>query len=290
MNQYGLFAYPSKHSLSPKMHNRAFYELEIDANYEAYDVGMSETEEGRIEELKTFLDKMREGRIIGANLSMPNKSIAVRFMDELSETARLTNSVNTILSKDGKLYGYSTDGIGFERALLDKNINLSGKKVVLAGCGGAGTAIYVRCALSGAKEIVLFNRSGKRFDEAKERIKSLKDRCDIKLFNLLDREVLEREVKDADILVNATGLGMGDCIGKTWVYDSSILNPKTVCFDAIYNPFETRFLEMAKRRGCDTINGLMMLIYQGAESFKIWTGREMPIDRVLEEIKMNVKS
>ena len=276
-----LFATPIRHSVSPMIHNTAFQTLGIDAVYLAFEVGT--------EGLKQAIDSIKNLDMMGANLSMPNKILAVEYMDELSEAARLIGAVNTITNHQGKLTGHNTDGTGFMRSLQDIEVDLIGKKMTIIGAGGAATAIIVQAALDGVKEITVYNRKDDFYDKIKEKLAYISENtnCTINLHDLSDEAALAEDVAESALLLNATGVGMKPLEGQTPIQDFSIIRPDLAVCDVIYTPRETEFLKQARLRGAKTNNGLGMLLYQGAAAFEKWTGQEMPIAIVKPIIENN---
>lgn len=270
---YGIFANPIKHSISPAMHNAAFDKLGIDSVYLAFEVEQ--------DKLSDAIGSMRTLGMGGANISMPYKVAVMEYLDEISKEAELIGAVNTIVSKDGRLVGYNTDGMGFMESLADKGVDIIGKKIMIAGCGGAATSMIMQAAIDGVKEIAVFNRAKSR--SAKEPIiKRVNDNtdCKVTLYDLEDQAELRRQLDESVLAVNGTGLGMKPHEGETWLLDKGMLREDLVCYDAIYAPAKTRFLELAEEMGCTIINGSGMLLFQGAVAFKLWTGCDMPVDHV----------
>lgn len=276
-----LFATPIRHSVSPMIQNTAFQSLNIDAVYLAFEVGT--------EGLEQAIASIRNLDMIGANLSMPNKILAVEFMDELSEAARLIGAVNTITNDKGKLTGHNTDGTGFMRSLKDIEVDIIGKKMTIIGAGGAATAIIVQAALDGVREITVYNRKDEFYENIKEKLAfiSKNTECIISLKDLADEQTLAKDVAESSLLLNATGVGMKPLEKQTPIQDFSIIRPDLAVCDVIYTPKETEFLKQARLRGAKTNNGLGMLLYQGAAAFEKWTGQEMPIDSVKPIIENN---
>lgn len=269
-----LFATPIRHSVSPMIHNTAFQALGIDAVYLAFEVGT--------QGLEKAIDSIRNLEMLGANLSMPNKILAVDYMDELSEAARLIGAVNTITNEQGKLTGHNTDGTGFMKSLQDIEVEVVGKKMTIIGAGGAATAIIVQAALDGVKEITVYNRKDDFYDKIKGKLAYISENttCTITLRDLADNQALTRDVSESALLLNATGVGMKPLETQTPIQDFSIIRPDLAVCDVIYTPRETEFLRQARLRGAKTNNGLGMLLYQGAAAFEKWTGQEMPIEIV----------
>ena len=270
----GLMAYPIRHSSSPAMQNEAFAKLGYDYAYLAFEVGADEIEDA-VKAIRTL--KMR-----GSNVSMPNKTLVGKYLDELSPAAELCGAVNTIVNDNGHLTGHITDGIGFVRNLKEHGVDVKGKKMVVLGAGGAATAIQVQCALDGAESISIFNPKDSFFTRAEstaEKLKKEAPKCKVKVFDLADEAKLKEEVAKADILVNATLAGMKPHEDVTLIKDKSMFRPDLVVADVVYNPAETRMVKEAKEAGCKlAIGGKGMLLWQGAESYKLYTGLEMPTD------------
>ena len=170
------------------------------------------------------------------------------------------------------------------KACEDAGFHIIEKKMTLFGAGGAATAILVQAALDGVREISLFTRDPKR-EHTLKIVSSLRERtnCTIRLFSYEDEEILRRELADSQILTNGTNLGMAPYEEGCILPDASFLHKDLIVSDIIYNPRKTRLLQMAEETGCPHFNGLYMLLYQGAEAFKIWTGKEMPVELIKEK-------
>lgn len=271
-----LLGTPVAHSISPSMHNASFEALDLDYAYLAFDVGT--------DTLKDTVNTLKNIGARGWNLTMPCKNLMVELCDKLSPAAEISGSVNTVVNDNGILTGYTTDGIGFLQSAKEAGHNLTGKKIVLLGAGGASTSILVQAALDGASEIVVFSRPGKFYDRAVGIIETLNQRtnCKVSLHDLADKELLKEELKTSYILINGTSVGMAPDVDNCIIPDASFFHKDLVVADVIYNPRETKLLTMAKEAGCNTFNGMYMLLYQGAEAFRLWTGENMPVELVKE--------
>lgn len=272
-----LLGSPVAHSKSPMMHNEGFRQLGLDFCYLAFET-TEETLEKTVEGLKQLNCR-------GFNLTMPCKNKMAALCDHLSPAAQICGAVNTVVNDGGILTGHTTDGAGFLRSLREAGQDFAGKKMVLMGTGGAGTAILVQSALDGFGEIAVFSRmSGPHAGRAINLTETLKTRtsCQISLHDY-DSSELRRQIASADFLVNATNIGMAPETDRCLIPDISWLSSKLFVADIIYNPAETKLLKMAKAAGCRTVNGLPMLLYQGAEAFRLWTGQEMPVSIVKEK-------
>jgi shikimate dehydrogenase len=270
---FGVLGTPISHSISPQMHNEAFRQLGMDCVYVAFEVG----EEG----MRAAVEGLRTLNVRGYNVTMPNKNIMATLCDKLSPAAEIIGAVNTVVNDNGILTGYTTDGTGYMRAALDAGHNIVGKKMTLLGAGGASTAVFVQAALDGLSEISIFSRSNSKFNErAKNIIEKLKEHttCKVNLYDLEDEARLRHEISESAILTNGTSVGMAPNTDHSIINDISMFHKDLIVSDIIYNPRETKLMRLAKEAGCPTFNGLYMLLYQGAEAFKIWTGQDMPVD------------
>lgn len=272
----GLIATPIRHSSSPTMHNEAFAKLGLDYAYLAFEVGT--------EELEDTIKGFRAMKVRGSNVSMPNKTVVHKYLDKLSPAAELCGAVNTIVNDDGVLTGHITDGIGCMSALKDAGVDIIGKKITIVGAGGAATAIQVQAALDGVAEISIFNKKDKFFENAEKTVEKLnsKTNCKVSLYDLDDLAKLKEEIASSVLLINATGVGMKPLEGITYIPDISFFRPELVVLDIVYAPRETALLKLAKSAGCRTLNGLGMMLFQGAAAFEMWTGKQMPIDYMKE--------
>lgn len=272
----GLIATPIRHSKSPTMHNEAFAKLGLDYAYLAFEVGN--------EQLEDAVKGFKALGVKGYNVSMPNKTVIGKYLDELSPAAQLCGAVNTVVYEDGKLTGHITDGIGYMRSLQDKGFDVIGKKITLVGAGGAATAICIQAALDGVKEIAIFNRKDEFWERAQQNVKNINEQtnCKATLYDLADTEALRREMADSYLFANATGVGMKPLEGQMVIPDESYLRPDLIVTDVVYMPTKTKLLEVAESVGCPYMNGLGMMLYQGAAAFKMWTKQDMPIEHIKE--------
>lgn len=274
----GLIGTPVDHSKSPVMYNHSFQKLNLDYAYLAFDVNVDKVPDA-INAIKTF--NMR-----GANVTMPCKNEVVKHMDDLSPAARIIGAVNTIVNDNGKLTGHITDGVGFVTNARENGVEVKDKDLVILGAGGAATAIQVQCALDGAKSIAIFNVKDDFYKRAENTVKSLAEEvpgCNVTLHDLEDQELLKSKISECDVLINGTLVGMHPYEDQCPLKDTSILNDSIAVADVVYNPKETVLIKEAKAKGCKTVGGLGMLLWQGAEAFKLYTDLEMPV----EEVKAN---
>ena len=273
-----LIGSPVGHSGSPAMYNYSFEKLGLDYAYVAFDV----KEEG----VKAALDAMRLFNMRGMNVTMPDKVEAARYMDELSPAAKIIGAVNTIVNEDGKLIGHNTDGVGYMRSVVDAGHDIIGKQMTLLGSGGASSAILAQAALDGLTNINLFARKGNSWNVIEKQVNQInaQTNCKVTLNELADETALKRSIADSAILVNGSSVGMAPNTDGCLIPDTSFFHPELIVSDVIYNPRKTKLLTLAESAGLATFNGMYMLLYQGAEAFKIWTGQEMPVDLVKREL------
>jgi shikimate dehydrogenase len=270
----GIIGDPVEHSLSPVMHNVAFEELNLDFVYLAFRV--------RREESREAITSARSLDLHGLNVTMPHKNAVMRYLDEIDSTARSIGAVNTILNNDGRLLGYNTDGIGALKALEENGITPNGKRLVLLGAGGAGKAIAFHSAPE-VEELVILNRTPQK---AKKLAEVLRKEFNKKINgNAFSTEIMKQELRDADILVNATSVGMHPDVNQSLV-SPSLLKPDLCVMDIIYNPIETKLAKDAKAVGAKVVSGIEMLVYQGAASFEIWTNHPAPV-KVMKQAVLN---
>ena len=233
------------------------------------------------EDLETAMKSVRIFNMRGINLTMPHKIKVLPYLDELSPAAEIIGAVNTVIHKEGKLYGENTDGKGFVTALKETGESLDGKNVTILGAGGAARAIAVECALNGAKHIAVVNRNT---EKGQELASLLNKNTDAKAeFVFWDKEVKIPE--GTEILINATSVGFSPDVNSRPDIDyNTVFEDMCVC-DVVFNPAETLFLKAAEEKGAKTVNGLGMLVQQAALNFTLWTGEEAPVETMREALK-----
>ena len=274
----GLLGSPVAHSMSPLIHNEAFRALGLDYVYLCFDVGE--------ETLPTAVCGLKAAGIRGFNLTMPNKNKIMELVDRLSPAAELIGAANTVVNDNGILTGFNTDGIGFMQSVRDAGHEITGDTMTLLGAGGAATAIAAQAALDGLKEIRIFARPTSRFHR---RIQVLTDKinqttdCRAFLYDNADQKALQNSLDTSTILVNATSVGMHPDTGESLITDPSYFHKGMIVSDIIYEPRKTRLLSLAEAAGCQTLNGLYMLLYQGAEAFRLFTGHDMPVSLIKQK-------
>ncbi len=265
----GIIGDPVKHSCSPQMHNAAFNHLNLNMVYIPFHV--------RPESLGETINGMKALGLVGLNVTVPHKIEVMKYLDEISPAASVIGAVNTIHVKDNRLIGDNTDGFGFVRALIeDEGITIAGKSVVILGSGGSTRAIGYALLKNGVNRLVFCNRTASKAEElAKELLEKMAKTQDVFVagMGLINSMT---EITQADILINTTSVGMKPA--DPLLIDPSWIRKGQVVCDIIYSPPQTLLLQEAEKRGARVVNGLGMLVHQGALSFEIWTGRSAPVE------------
>lgn len=233
------------------------------------------------EDLGKAMDSVKIFGMKGINLTMPHKIKVLPYLDELSPAAEIIGAVNTVIQKEGKLFGENTDGKGFVTALKNSGETLDKKNVTILGAGGAARAIAVECALNGAAHINIINRSIEKGEELASLIQ-MKTDSSAKYLNWKNNMEIP---SDIDILINATSIGFSPNVTDKPDIDYTTITPEMCVCDVIFNPAETIFLKSAAENGAKTITGLGMLVQQAALNFTLWTGVEAPVDVMEDALK-----
>lgn len=267
-NIVGLIGHPVEHSFSPPMHNAAFKVLNMDWAYVAFDVNPSN--------LNSAIEGAESLGIKGFNVTIPHKIEVMKYLDEIDEVASLIGAVNTIDFKNMK--GYNTDGIGAVKA-IEEATSIKNRKVVVAGAGGASRAISFYIAKYGAESLTILNRNV-------EKAQRLAD--DINLIDEVKADSIKNiknHVADEDILIDTTPVGMHPNVDDDAIVSAEDMHEDLVVFDAVYNPNQTSLIKEAIKANAKPVYGIKMLLYQGAESFRIWTGQNPPVDVMEDALK-----
>lgn len=262
-----VFGHPVHHSMSPVMQNAALRELALDFVYVPCNV--------HPDNLESAIQGIRALDLAGANITIPHKERVIGFLDWVSEEARLIGSVNTILNDGGVLKGFSTDGEGFLRSLKVAGGSASGSRSVILGAGGSARAIAYALATHGSRVSIVNRTTSRAVDLAKTLNKAFEEELLTPIS--LESEDAREAVMNADLLVNCTSVGMYPGIDEQPIPTSWLHNDLFV-YDQIYNPLETSLIRSARALGLRAVNGVGMLVFQGASSFKIWTGKNPPTD------------
>ncbi len=261
-NIVGLIGHPVEHSFSPPMHNAAFEKLNMDYAYVAFNV--------KPNDLESAINGAEALNIKGLNVTIPHKIDVMKYLDEIDEVAQLIGAVNTIDFKN--LKGYNTDGIGAVRA-IEEVTTIKNKNVLIAGAGGASRAISFYIAKYGADNLKILNRN---VEKAQKLVSDVSNSGLID--NVSSDSISNMDLSDVDILINTTPVGMHPNIDDVPIAQACDMHEDLVVFDAVYNPNETGLLKEAIKADAKPVYGIKMLLYQGAESFEIWTGKKAPID------------
>lgn len=279
----GIIGHPIGHSLSPIMHKIAAAENGIgqhDFFYEKFNVTP--------EDLPLFMKKFRDGDMTGLNVTVPHKMAVMEFLDEIDDDAKAIGAVNTIARREGKLHGYNTDTYGFIHSITENADlkNLEGKRAFVYGAGGAARAVVCGLAKAGVAGITIANRS---VVNAEKLASSIGGAAALKAVGFGDEKSLIESVQGADIIVNTTSVGMeggADPAGALPGLEG--LRSGQLAVDIVYRPLKTPFLISAEKAGAATLDGLWMLIHQGAKAFEMWTGLPFPVGKarqaLLEEL------
>lgn len=270
----GLLGYPLGHSMSPVMHNAAFENLSLDKIYIPIEVSP--------ENLETVVRGMAKMNFEGFNVTIPHKIEIMKYLDEIDEYAKCIGAVNTVAVHDGRLKGYNTDGMGFLKSYEDSTgTKIDGKNVFILGSGGASRAISITLALKKANKIYICNRTHEKAVSLAEDISKQSGANSVAVKHEYDE--MKIAIADCHVLINTTSVGMSPNIDATPL-DKTLLNPSLTVCDAVYNPRKTRLLNDAEEMGCKTVEGLAMLVNQGAEAFEIWTGIKAPAELMFKAI------
>jgi shikimate dehydrogenase len=276
----GLLASPIGHSMTPAMHNLGYTISGLNYAYLAFDVGR--------EDLRASVEGMKALGAAGFNVSMPNKIAILQYLDELDDSARLARASNTVVHQDGKLIGYNTDGLGYVMNLKEQAVPLEGIKVTLVGSGGVAAPIAIQLAQSGIKELSVFARQDSLFANAEDNVSFINR--EMKAFGVTatvfpfeDKTALRKEISESAILTNATSLGMKPH-DESSILDGmlDVLRADLTVSDVVYNPMKTKLLAQAEAAGATAINGLGMVLWQGALAYKLFTGEDMPVEQIRE--------
>lgn len=271
----GLIGWPIAHSLSPVMHNAAFDSLGLDYHYTLLPT--------KPEDLETLLTNFASRGFVGGNITMPHKQAVMSYLDEISEDARTIGAVNTIHVQDGKMIGHNTDWVGFLNALFEARHNPAGMSVVILGAGGAARAAIFALARAGVAQIIVINRTVSRGEQLTDEMARVFPACQI-TFQPLESETLQAVPNAIDLVVNATSVGMEPQDGLSVWPDDIPIPTEALYYDVIYKPSTTYFLQRAKTIGRPTLNGMGMVVHQGVAGFKIWTGKEPPVETMWRSV------
>ncbi|MEE4113437.1 MAG: shikimate dehydrogenase [Desulfobacteraceae bacterium] len=271
----GLIGRPLGHSFSPAMHNRAFQALGLNYCYLPIEV--------TAEDLATVAAGIAKMNFAGYNVTIPHKIRIMDYLDAIDPLAQAIGAVNTVTIRNGRTTGYNTDGIGFAHSLETAGEpSVKNKSVLIVGAGGAARAIAITLADRGAARIIVCNRTGATACALSRDVNRQGRECATAI--PLDAATLANALQDADILINTTSVGMHPQEQQSPIPDHLIQRHLVVC-DIVYNPPLTHLLKMAQEKGCRIVRGIGMLVHQGAASFRLWTGRDAPVDIMRKAIR-----
>jgi len=274
MKQIGILGYPLGHTLSPKIHEAGFKELNLDIEFNVWEVNPSNLEK-KIEEL-------RNPNILGFCVTLPHKNSIISFIEEIDDSAKEMNAVNWVVNSEGRLKGYNTDWIGFKESLTYYGKQITNKDCLVLGAGGSAKAICMALINEKANSIYIYNRTKKN---AKDLVSNFhKVGKDIKIIDsskLSDKDF----VSDLDLIINTTSVGMhgGPDPNKSPINTDNI-NKRALCYDLVYSPEITPFIEQAKHNDIETIGGITMLVFQAIEGFELVTREKAPVKKMLQAV------
>ncbi|OGR90723.1 MAG: shikimate dehydrogenase [Elusimicrobia bacterium RIFCSPLOWO2_01_FULL_59_12] len=274
---FGIIGCPIEHSKSPVMHNAAFEALGLPAVYVPFSV--------RPEDLGKATLALRALNISGVNVTVPHKGAVIEFLDELDPIAKQIGAVNTIVLRNRKLYGYNTDGPGFMLSLRkDAHFEPLGKKAVVLGAGGAAAAVAMTLAGAGLRRLVIANRDKRRAEVLSKRVQKFFDREALAV-GLDEVRALYWLIRESDLLVNATSVGLNP--KDRLNLNPNSFHPKLLVFDVVSQ--ETALVKAARKKGLKAIDGVGMLVSQGARSFEIFTGKRAPFRVMKTAVEQAIK-
>jgi shikimate dehydrogenase len=274
----GVIGYPLKHSISPDFQQAALDYYNLDMRYQAWEVEAGD--------LPSAIDQLRQLQNLGANITVPYKEAVVDLLDKIDDFAGLVGAVNTVVNSNGKLIGFNTDAPGFLKGLHhDAGFEPRDKKVLILGAGGAARAVGFSLLQEKVKALIIANRSLAKANNLAgalaKQVANSRMKTEIEAVQLPGTNLTKRVVQ-CQLIVNCTTVGMKSSSEEGLSPLAADLIPKgALVYDLVYNPLQTPLMRMAKAAGAKTIGGLPMLVYQGAASFKLWTGREAPLDIML---------
>ena len=273
----GLFGYPVEHSLSPAMHNSGFEKLGLNNIYLPFPV-----EE---DNLGQAVEGVRGLNFKGINVTIPHKQNVIKYLDQLSEEAELIGAVNTIENKNGTLIGHNTDGRGFIRSLKEESdFSAPGSTAVIVGAGGAARAIAFQLALEGIDKLLISDLDQPKANKLST---ELEEKVSVEVVAIKSEE-LAGEMKNVDLLVDATPVGMHPNVDVEPVVGENLLHSDLVVYDLVYNPKETVLLKAADKASAQSVSGLGMLLYQGVIAFEIWTGEKAPVEVMRKALEAGI--
>lgn len=276
---YAVLGHPIAHTLSPMMHNASIQSLGLNAVFLAFDVEPTR--------LMDVLHAMRDMGFGGVNLTVPLKQVAFEGLKRLDQSADYLGAVNTVrFLPDGELIGYNTDGDGFIRAIDEAfHTAVSGLSIFILGCGGAGRAVAIACAMQGAKRLMVSNRTSERAIQVAQEITTIRSDIDVQIVPA-DADSWKQACSSADLIIQSTLVGMKN--DDPSLLGSNAFKKGQMLYDLIYMYPETALMKAARQGGAQTANGLGMLLHQGAKAFSIWTGQQADLSAMRKALEAAV--
>lgn len=282
----GLMAYPIRHTQSPTTHNLAYDKNGDDVIQLAFEVDN--------DSLEAAVNSIRALKMLGSNISMPNKTVVHKYLEEVDEAAKLCGAINTVVNTrdengqvTGRLKGYNTDGMGYWQGIKEEGIDYKGMKMVLIGTGGAATAIAVYGAMNGLAELQIFNIKDKFYERGEEIVQKINDNtaCKATMNDLAELDLLKAKMQEADIFCDATGVGMHPLEELSNIPDPSYFRPELIVTDTVYAPRETVMMKQAKEAGCTRVyNGMSMMLFQALIAIELYTGKSTDVEYMKEKL------
>lgn len=273
-----VIGFPVEHSLSPAMQNAAITAAGVDYSYIAVPIAP--------QDLPAAVAGFKAMRFAGFNVTIPHKQTIMPLLDDIDEAAKIIGAVNTVVNDGGKLKGYNTDALGFIGAFAQKNKSPHGKNAAILGAGGAARAIVHALTKAGANRVTIGARNA---NKAEALANVFAARADVQAFSW-DAAEFSSALREADIIVNATPLGMAPNTDEAPPVDWERIDNAALVYDIIYTPAKTKFLAGAEKCGHETINGEYMLAAQGAAAFKLWTGKEADLSVMQKALRASLSS
>lgn len=278
----GIIGHPIKHTYSPLMHNISFELKNLNYIYLPFDVPFNN--------LKAAIKGMVALGIRGFNITLPHKENIIQYLKNVSEEASVIGAVNTVVNDNGELNGYNTDVYGITESLMPYKDELSGQEVTVVGAGGAArSAVYALIRNFRPKNINIINRTEQKAESLKEYFYSKMHYSDICSYELVPPDLVE-VFSNSKLIINATSVGMNPNVDDAITTIPQSFTKGQIVFDFVYNPLQTKLLRIASIEGATVIDGLNMLILQGAKAFELWTGEEMPVDQILKALKLYIST
>lgn len=278
----GIIGHPIKHTYSPLMHNISFELKNLNYIYLPFDVPFNT--------LKAAIGGMVALGIKGFNITLPHKENIMQYLKNVSEEASVIGAVNTIVNENGALSGYNTDVYGITESLMPYKDEIAGTEVSVVGAGGAArSAIYALIRTFRPQRINIINRTEQKAESLKEYFYSKMHYSDICSFELVPPDLVD-VFRNSKLIINATSVGMTPNVDDVITSIPQSFTKGQIVFDFVYNPLQTKLLRIAEIEGATVIDGLKMLVYQGAKAFELWTGEEMPVDQILKALKLYIST